>query len=126
MLITLATETIVYGGDVIAATVTFKNNALTSVIAKMRLDMRVSGFAATWIEGLWKTAPAVAGLGTGTVILEAVPIPTDWGVGATIDLKIQIEGKQGPGWQLDNGFIIGNKLDVTLLTVTPYVKGRTA
>ena len=39
----------------------------------------------------------------------------------TIDVKIQVLGIEGPSWQEDDIFVVGEEVPVAIISVTPYV-----
>jgi hypothetical protein len=123
---------IVYQGEVIGAQVTWQNTGATSYAPKMRLDLRRTATIPypmpSWQEGEWAQCAAVAAGGQGTCVVTSIPIPsgtigpgTQWEPGVTIDVKIQVLGIEGPSWQEDDIFVVGEEVPVAIISVTPYV-----
>jgi hypothetical protein len=123
---------IIYQEEVIGAGVTWQNTGATSYAPKMRLDLRRTATIPypmpSWQEGEWVQCAAVAPGAQGTCVLTSIPIPsgtigpgTQWEPGVTIDVKIQVLGIEGPSWQEDDIFVVGEAVPVEIVSVTPYV-----
>jgi len=110
-------------GQWIAARISWVNTGEQAFMAKFRLDLRTSQFAATWMEGAWVSSIAQAG--ETVEVIAHRQVPTTWRVGQTIDVKIMLLGIEGAVWQQDDIFRIPAAPGpgwVQIISVTPYAE----
>jgi hypothetical protein len=112
---------IVCGDDVITVQVLWRNLGATSKAPRMQAGMRRTGLTASWVrEGPWVQCDAVAPGAQGSCVLQTDKIPTDWGAGVTIDVRVNVEGV-GIVWQQDDILVIGEEVPVNITGVSTYV-----
>ncbi len=114
-------QSIVYPGETIAADVVWRNAGQAWIAPRFRLDIKSSGVFDTWQEGVWVASPGANPGGQATVTVFR-PVPSDWVTGATIDVKLMVEGIEGSVWEQSDIFVIGQLVgEVDIISVTPYV-----
>lgn len=86
-------------GQKVVLTVTWKNIGSADYAPQFRTDLKKGGLSAlfeTWKEGLWSASASTSPGAQTTVVVKSIAVPSDWGAGQTISVKLMLQGKEGP------------------------------
>ncbi len=116
----------IYPGESVGAVVVWRNDGSAAMSPEFMLELRRSGFGATWDpSGAWYTSSQASPGEEGRVTVTTPIIPGDWGVGTVVDVGLLILGIEGHVEVLLDVFEVKAQVEaITLLSVNPYIIGR--
>lgn len=133
MEVLVETAGLIYRGEQVRATVTWRNLKAAAQTPRFRLDIKGITAFGTWQEGNWMSSTSAPAGATGQLFVDSIAVPSNWSVGTKISLQLVVEGIEGAVWGAGlvppsfgsvETFIVGAAVDVAIVGVVLGVKGR--